>query len=100
MAVTVVVNFKAQPGKRDALVEFLSGVQGGAIEAGCKSIAVHRVQDTDDGVCEIEYWDSREAHEGFVQAAVAAGGFKPFDDLLAGPFEVSYIDPAKKTDAP
>lgn len=100
MAVTVVVNFKAQAGKRDALIEFLSGVQDGAIGAGCKSIAVHRVQGSDDGVCEIEYWDSREAHEGFVQAAMEAGGFAPFDDLLAGPFDVAYIDPAKKTDAP
>ena len=53
----------------------------------------------DDGVCEIEYRDSREAHEASVKAAVDAEGFARFDDLLAGPFEVAYVDPAKKTGA-
>lgn len=99
MPVTVVVNFQSKPGRCDDLVDFLSGVQDGAIAAGCHSIAVHRVQDTDDGVVEIEYWDSREAHEKFVGAAVEAGAFAPFDDLLAAPFAIQYLDPAKKTDA-
>lgn len=99
MSTTVIVNFQSKPGRRDDLIEFLSGVQDGAISAGCKSIAVLRVQDTEDGVVEVEYWESRAAHEKFVAAAVEAGAFAPFDDLLAGPFAIQYLDPAKKTDA-
>lgn len=97
MPTTVIVNFEAKPDKRDALVAFLEGVQPGAIEAGCKSIAVNRVQGSDSRVVEVEYWDSRRAHEAFVAAAVEAGAFAPFDDLLAGPFEVLYLDVAKQT---
>ena len=99
MAVTVIVNFKAQPGKRDALIEFLKGVQDGAIGAGCSSIAVHSVIDSDDGVVEVEYWETKGAHEAFVGAAADAGAFAPFDELLAAPFDVLYCTPAKKTDA-
>ena len=99
MAVTAIINFKAQPGKRDALIEFLKGVQDGAIAAGCQSIAVHSVIGSDDAVVEVEYWDTKEAHEAFVAAAVEADAYKPFDELLAGPFYVQYCVPAKKTGA-
>lgn len=99
MSATVIVNFQSKPGRRDDLVEFLSGVQDGAIAAGCQSIAVYRVEGTEDGVVEVEYWESQQAHEKFVGAAVEAGAFAPFDDLLAGPFAIQYLNPAKKTDA-
>lgn len=99
MAVTAIINLQAQPGKRDTLIEFLKGVQDGAIAAGCHSIAVHSVIGSDDAVVEVEYWDNKEAHEAFVGAAVEAGAFKPFDDLLAAPFAVQYCVPAKKTGA-
>ena len=97
MAVTAIINFKAQSGKRDALIEFLKGVQDQVIAAGCHSIAVHSVIDDDDAVVEVEYWDTKEAHQAFVGAAVEAGAFKPLDDLLAAPFDIQYCVPAKKT---
>ena len=99
MPVTVLVNFKAKSGQRDAVVDFLKNVQPGAIEAGCHSIAVHTVVGDADTVVEIEYWDSQEAHEAFVAAAVEAKAFDPLQPLLAGPFEVSYLHAQKKTEA-
>jgi quinol monooxygenase YgiN len=99
MPTTVIVNFEAKPGKRGALIELLSGVQPVAIEAGCHSVAVHTVEDSDTRVVEIEHWDSRQAHEAFVGAAVEAGAFAPFDELLGGPFEILYLETAKKTEA-
>jgi hypothetical protein len=47
----------------------------------------------------VEYWDSKEAHQGFVKAAADAGAFAPFDSLLAGPFSISYGETAKRTEA-
>ena len=99
MATIVVIRFQAQAGKRAALVDFLSGVQPGAIEAGCKSIALNTQDDAADVVWEVERWDERAAHEKFVAGAVAAGAFKPFDDLLAAPFEVTYVTTVKETTA-
>ena len=99
MPTTVLISFQAKPTKRDALIEFLSDLQPRAIEAGCHSIAVHRVQDSNNAVVEVEYWDNRTDHQNFVAAAMEVGTFAPLDDLLDGPFEVHYLDPAKKTDA-
>jgi len=98
MPVTAVIHFTAQPGKRDDLIAFLSGVQGGAITAGCHSIAVHRDLGDPDKVFEIEYWDAQADHEAFVKAAADAGAFAPFETLLAGPFTVAYGEPAKRTE--
>ncbi len=99
MAVTVILSFKAQPGKREALVDFLKAVQPSAIENGCHSIAVHRDLGNEDGVFEVEYWDNKEIHESWVNAAAEAGAFAPFDEMLAEPFAVHYCEPVQKTDA-
>lgn len=99
MSVTAIITFRTQPGKRDSLIEFLKGVQPAAIEAGCHSIAVHSVIDNDDAVVEVEYWDAKEEHEAFVDAAAKAGAFEPLNEILAGPFDVQYCVPALKTDA-
>ena len=89
----------AQGGKRDALIDFLKGVQAGAIKSGCHSIAVHSDSSTDDEVVEIEYWDRSDDHKKFVGAAAKAGAFEPFGELLAAPFEISCCVPAQKTEA-
>ena len=99
MAVTVIVNFKSKAGQRDALVEFLKGVQPGALAAGCKNIAVHQNVDAEDHVVEVEHWDSKNAHVKFVEAAAAAGAFKPFEAMLAEPFKVDYLEVQKHSQA-
>ena len=99
MAVTAVIKFTTQPGKREDLITFLSGVQEAAIGAGCHSISVHRDLADENGVFEIESWDAQDNHEAFVKAAADAGAFAPLDDILAGPFAVSYGEVAKRTDA-
>jgi quinol monooxygenase YgiN len=98
MSCIVLIRFQPQDGKRDGLLDFLRGVQPAAIEAGCKSIALNTHDDSDD-VWEVEHWEDRSGHEKFVEGAAAAGAFKPLDDLLSAPFEVSYVTTVKQTKA-
>lgn len=99
MSTTVIVSFQTKPDQVDALAEFLSAVQPGAIQGGCKSIALHKDQNDPTLFFEIEKWDSAEAHQAFVKAAAEAGAFAPFDTILAAPFVVNYLSTVKETQA-
>lgn len=100
MTTTVIVSFQAKAGKRDALLALLKDeVQRQAIAADCHSIAVYRVAGSEDRAVEMEAWNSQADHERFVKAAAEAGAFAPFDELLAAPFEMSYCDLVKKSEA-
>ena len=59
------------------------------------------LQDQDDPtrVFEIEEWASSNEHKRFAAQAAAAGAFAPFDELLAAPFEVSYVDTVSRSEA-
>jgi len=95
MSTTVIVAFQAKPDQVDALAEFLSGLQAGVLEAGAESISALQDQDDPTRFFEVEVWPSADAHKRFVEAAAAAGGFAPFDALLAGPFTINYLDTVK-----
>lgn len=91
MATTIIVSFQAKSGKSKALLEFLTGLQPGVIEAGCQSITLLQDQNQPDSVFEIEQWPSAEAHQQMVKHASEAGAFDPLNDLLAAPFHVHYL---------
>lgn len=95
MGVTVIVSFQARADKVDALLEFLTGLQPGVIEAGCQSITLLQDQGECDRIFEIEQWESAEQHQAMVQQAEVAGAFAPFAELLAAPFEVRYLHTVK-----
>lgn len=99
MSTTVVVKFQAKADKIDALKEFLSGIQPGVIQAGGKKITMLQDQNDASVFFELEKWNSAEEHQAFIKNAAEAGAFKPFDELLAGPFDVHYLETVKKTKA-
>jgi quinol monooxygenase YgiN len=95
MSATVIVSFQAKSDQVKALSDFLSGLQAGVLEAGGLSITLLQDQDDPTRFFEIEKWPSADAHKNFVQGAAAAGAFKPFEALLATPFQVNYLDTVK-----
>jgi quinol monooxygenase YgiN len=99
MSATVIVSFQAKSDQVQALSDFLSGIQAGVMEAGGLSISLLQDQDDATRFFEVETWPSADAHKKFVQGAMEAGAFAPFDALLAGPFQVNYLGTVKHSKA-
>lgn len=95
---TVIVTFRAKHDQVKGLLEFLSNVQTAVMEAGGLSISLLQDQNDPTKVFEIETWHAAAEHQRFVKGAAEAGAFKPFDSLLAQPFEVNYLTTVKRTE--
>ncbi len=82
MSVTVVIVFRALPGKTEELVAFLRDNQPKlpAFE-GFESISLARDENDPQCVVEIERWRSADDHRAMVDAVSAAGGFDALDAL-------------------
>jgi len=95
MSATVIVSFQAKPDQVESLLAFLSGLQTGLLEAGCLNVSLLQDQDDPTRFFEVEVWSSADEHKRFVEGAASAGAFEPFDELLAAPFTVNYLDTVK-----
>jgi len=65
---------RAQPGRREALIEILNASIGGM--PGCLSYVIAKAEDDADAIWITEVWDSEESHKASlslpqVQAAIA-----------------------------
>ena len=98
MSATVVINFQTKPGQDKVLSEFLSGLQAGVLEAGGCSISLLQSQDDTNRFFEIEEWPTADDHKRFVEGAVSAGAFEPFEAMLAAPMQVNYLDTIKHSE--
>lgn len=92
MSVTVVIVFRALPGKTEELVAFLREAQAKlpAFE-GFESISLLRDENDPRAVIELERWRSASDHRAMVEAVTAAGGFDALDALTEGEPEARYL---------
>ena len=93
MAITVIVELHAKPGRRDELrgvLESLIATQGPG-QDGFLGSTRYGVLDDPDVLVEIADWESAEAREAHMREAAATGAYAPLLELLAAPFRVTVI---------
>ena len=97
MAVKVIVEFQAKPGRRPELLRLMHdmGEKFGPImrERGARGFTLYEALDNPDMVVEIAEWETAEAREALVQEAMASGAFAPMMELLAAPPVARYVKP-------
>ena len=93
MAVKVIVELKAEPGKRaelERLLEDLVAEQGPTLR-GFLGSTRYEVLDDPDLLIEIAEWESAEARVAHMQQAAATGAYAPVAELLTAPFRATVI---------
>jgi quinol monooxygenase YgiN len=92
MAIKVIVELQAKPGKRTELKNLLESVAAtlGPSEPGFLGSTRYEVLDNPDIVVEIAVWKSAEVRAA-MQQAMASGAYAPLGELLAAPFRATVI---------
>ncbi len=93
MAIKVIVELQAQPGKRAELKSLLESVAAkhGPGEPGFLGSTRYEVLDNPDILVEIADWESAEIRAAAMQVAMATGAYAPLPELLAAPFRATVI---------
>lgn len=93
MAIKVIVELKAGPGRRDELKSVLDSLVAtqGAGQAGFLGSTRYEVVDDPDVLIEIADWESAEARMQHMQEAAATGAYAPLTELLAAPVRATVI---------
>lgn len=95
MAIKVIVELHAKPGRRDelrSLVERIVADQG-PNQRGFLGSSRYEVLDDPDVLVEIADWESAEARLAHMQESATTGAYAPLADLLAAPFRATVISP-------
>lgn len=95
MAIKVIVELQAKPGRREELVSELESLIAtqGSREDGFLGSTRYGVLDNPDVLLEIAEWVSAEARDAHMMEAAATGTYAPLLDLLAAPFKAMVICP-------
>jgi quinol monooxygenase YgiN len=93
VAIKVIVEMKAQPGRRDEVKSLLDDLVAtrGRGRRGFLGSTRYEVLDDPDLLVEIADWESAEARMEHLEEAVATGAFAPLTELMAEPFRVTVI---------
>ena len=93
MSITVIIEFRAAPGRRDELRTLLAGISAthGPSAPGFLGSTVYETLDDDDGLVEIAEWESAQLQAEAVQRATATGVYAPVVELVAAPFRATRI---------
>ncbi len=93
MAIKVIVELQAKPGKRAELKNLLESVSAtlGPGQPGFLGSTRYEVLDNPDIVVEIADWTSTEVRAASMQQAMASGAYAPLEQLLAAPFRATVI---------
>jgi quinol monooxygenase YgiN len=93
MAIKVIVELQAKPGKRTELKTLLESVAAtlGPVEPGFLGSTTYVVLDNPDIVVEIADWTSAEVRATAMQKAMSSGAYAPLGELLAAPFRATVI---------
>lgn len=95
MSTTVVVTFRARPGRVAELASFLRGLHAELpSHAGFESISLHRDEGAPDRLVEIERWADAAAHRRMVEAVDARDGWRALDELVGEEPVTVYLAPA------
>lgn len=93
MAIKVIVELQAKPGKRNELNQLLESVAAtlGPRTPGFLGTMRFEVLENPDTIIEIADWESAEVRAAAMQEAMASGAYAPLGDLLAAPFRATVI---------
>ena len=93
MAIKVIVELQAKPGKRPELNHLLESVATtlGPGFPGYLGSTRYEVFDNPDMVIEIAEWESAEVRAAAMQEAMASGAYASLGELLAAPFRATVI---------
>jgi quinol monooxygenase YgiN len=91
MAVKVIVELKAAPGRRDGLRSRIEEVATRDRPAGYHGSTYYESLDDPDALIDIADWESQEARTAHLEQAMAAGAYGPVIELLAGPFRATVV---------
>ena len=93
MAIKVIVEFQAKPGKKadlKSLIESIVADQGPG-QSGFLGSTRYEVLDNPDMLVEIADWESAEARVVHMQEAAASGVYAPLAEMLAAPVRATVI---------
>jgi quinol monooxygenase YgiN len=93
MAIKVIVELQARPGKRaelKSLVESIVATLGPGAPGFLGSMR-YEVLDNPDILVEIADWESAEVRAAAMQQAMDSGAYAPLAELLAAPFRATVI---------
>jgi quinol monooxygenase YgiN len=93
VAIKVIVELRAKPGRRDDLkrvLEDLIAAQGPG-QHGFLGSTRYGLLDDPDVLVEIADWESAQAREAHMREAAATGAYTPLLELLAAPFRAMVI---------
>ena len=95
MAIKVIVELGAKPGRRDELRSFLDNLipTQGANLPGFLGSTRYEVLDNPDMLIEIAEWESVEARQAHMEESAATGAYAPLLELVASPFKATVIQP-------
>ncbi len=95
MAIRVIVELRAKPGRRGELTSLLRDMiaTGGPSLPGFVGSAQYEMVDDPDVLVEIADWESTEARNAHLEQAAATGAYAPLLELLAAPFRATVISP-------
>lgn len=93
MAIKVIVELQAKPGKRVELKNLIESIvtEHGSGQRGFLGSTRYEVLDNPDILVEIADWESAEARVAHMQEAMANGVYAPLGELLAAPFRATVI---------
>ena len=93
MAIKVIVELQAKPGKRAELKSLLESIVAnhGPGQRGFLGSTRYEVLDNPDMLVEIADWESAEARLAHMQEAAASGVYAPLSEMLAAPVRATVI---------
>ena len=93
MAIKVIVELQAKPGRRAELKGLLESIvaKQGPGQRGFLGSTRYEVLDNPDMLVEIADWESAEARVAHMQEAAATGAYSPLLEMLAAPFRATVI---------
>ena len=95
MAIRVIVELQARPGRRDELKRLIESIVSGhgPGQRGFLGSTRYEVIENPDALIEIADWESAEARSAHMQEAAATGVYAPLLELLAQPFRATVLRP-------
>lgn len=93
MAIKVIVELQAKPGKRAEIKSLLESVltKYGSGQPGLLGSTRYEVLDNPNLLIEVADWASVEVRAAAMQEVMAAGAYAPLADLLAAPIRATVI---------
>jgi len=93
VAIKVIVELQAKPGRRDELESLLESMVAnhGPNQPGFLGSTRYEVLDNPDMLIEIAEWELVEARAAHMQESAATGAYAPLLEMLATPFRATVI---------